>query len=193
MADERSPGEPDPATTPTRIGLRRLPARRRRQGSGRQAPAGRARLASAPAVPASGGQPGNPFEAFMNQFGGGDMNQLMSSSRRLRHAGRRRLAVRSAHHLRRLRRELGGDQGHRPQDRRVPRRRSQPRLRAAARDHRGGLHRRGLAGCGDRLPPGQHRRVAPGAGRSGSRTPCRSGSGWSSRSPPTSPTPWRAR
>lgn len=73
MADERTPGEPDPADDRTpdpgsdgyRLGGGSGSAGTPSGGSGGSA--------------GFGGQPGNPFEAFMNQFGGGgDMNQLMS-------------------------------------------------------------------------------------------------------------------
>src|SRR6478736_5039707 len=88
MADERSPGEPEPGDDPTpgsgsdgyqlggggkgSSGSGSSGSGSSGSGSGGQGSGGFGTGAGA------GGQPGNPFEAFMNQFGGGDMNQLMS-------------------------------------------------------------------------------------------------------------------
>lgn len=62
MADERTPGEPDPEDRDPGSG-----------SDGYQLGGGKSSGGSP-----SGGPGGNPFEAFMNQFGGGDMNQLMA-------------------------------------------------------------------------------------------------------------------
>jgi putative hydrolase len=85
MADERSPGEPEPGDDPTPgSGSDGYQLGGGGKGSGRSGSGGQG-SGQGPGgfgsgVPGSGagGQPGNPFEAFMNQFGGGDMNQLMS-------------------------------------------------------------------------------------------------------------------
>ena len=70
MADERQPGEPDPDDDDAGTGSGsegyRLGGGGRHSGDG-----------TSPSA-AGGGQPGNPFDAFMSQFGGGDVNQLMA-------------------------------------------------------------------------------------------------------------------
>ena len=70
MADERKPGEPDPDDDPTPDSYR--------LGGGGQSSGGSPGGSGQNPGPGSGDQPANPFEAFMAQFGGGDMNQLMS-------------------------------------------------------------------------------------------------------------------
>ncbi len=82
MADERSPGEPEPGddTDPgSGSDGYQLGGGGRGSGSGGSGSGGQGSGGfGSGGIPGAGGQPGNPFEAFMNQFGGGDMNQLMS-------------------------------------------------------------------------------------------------------------------
>ena len=82
MADERSTGEPDPGDDPTpgsgSDGYQLGGGRGSSSGAGGSGSGGQGPGGFGPGASGAGGQPGNPFEAFMNQFGGGDMNPLMS-------------------------------------------------------------------------------------------------------------------
>jgi putative hydrolase len=84
MADERSPGEPEPGDDPTpgsgSDGYQLGGGGKGSGSSGGSSAGGQGSggFGAGGTGPGGGGQPGNPFEAFMNQFGGGDMNQLMS-------------------------------------------------------------------------------------------------------------------
>jgi len=79
MADERTPGEPGPDDPDPDAGSEGYRLGGGGQGSGSSGSSGSDGPAGFGSGGAgSGGQPGNPFEAFMSQFGGGDMNQLMS-------------------------------------------------------------------------------------------------------------------
>ena len=100
MADERSTGEPEPGDDPTPEsgsdgyqlggGTSRAPEPAGPSSAGRR-PAGSGGTSGA------GGQPGNPFEAFMSQLGRRRHERADgAAAERLLHAGRRGLAVRSA-------------------------------------------------------------------------------------------------
>ncbi|MDN5762755.1 MAG: hypothetical protein L0H41_10610, partial [Microlunatus sp.] len=68
MADDRKPGEPDPDdadSTPYQLG-------------GGQPSGGAGQNPGGAGQNPDPSQPTNPFEAFMSQFGGGDMDQLMA-------------------------------------------------------------------------------------------------------------------
>ena len=76
MADERTPDESDPDDRTSGSDPDEYRLGGSGQGGSGQGPAG----GSASGGPAGfgGGQPANPFEAFMNSFSSGDMNQLMA-------------------------------------------------------------------------------------------------------------------
>ena len=78
MADERTPGEPDPDDDRTPD----AGSEGYRLGGSGQGPSGGSGSSGSGSAGFGAGGPaggqGNPFEAFMNQFGGGDMNQLMA-------------------------------------------------------------------------------------------------------------------
>lgn len=82
MADERTSGEPDPddrdpgsGSDPYQLGGGGKGSGSGPGGSGVPAGFGGS---TGPGSSSGGGQPTNPFEAFLSQFGGGDMGQLMA-------------------------------------------------------------------------------------------------------------------
>ncbi|MFT4165965.1 MAG: zinc-dependent metalloprotease [Microlunatus sp.] len=76
MADERTPDESDPDDRTSGSGPDDYRLGGSGRGSGGRGPGGSP--GSGGPAGFGGGQPGNPFEAFMNSFNSGDMNQLMA-------------------------------------------------------------------------------------------------------------------
>ena len=145
---------PDGPAGRRRASLRAVPAQAVRRGTG----------GLAAARPRSGAsEPGQPVRGacFVLTRRRRHERARCPAAERLRHAGRRRLDVRRRADRHGLRRQLGGHQGHRAEDRRLPRSRShagQPAQQRAITE--AVSHRRGLAGRGDRPSRGSSTTVA---------------------------------
>lgn len=192
MADERTPGEPEPEDRDPGSGSDGYQLGGG-AGSGKGAGGSGSGGSGGPAGFGAGGPGGNPFEAFMNQFGGGDMNQLMAQ-------------LQNAFSM------LGGggslfgqpttgtDSGVNWEVTKDTARKTVASLGADPSPGFGQQHdiTEAVSIAETWLDaatafPGSAPWWPPGAGRSGSRTRCPSGSGWWSRWPPTSPMRWRVR